>query len=538
ILGRLVYQDPLHVYDVDLNVDSVLVQIEKCLLVVVEKPMDWKSHLTELKYLEHMLEDVPLADSIDLVVDHLLLLAEHVRTLISSIESVVVKKACEFVESLARLFGARVAEFMNVVLIALVRTARGNIKSYSQPGEQCLEVVSTIARYDMHLVLDCYETTRADEIKLLALKQLAHILSSWTIDEFDVSYQRLEHFVVAAVEDAKTEEALGVARQVLFAFYEISDRSSNACSDTSEDARPVFPSSPRSAMKISSKTQSSTTWTEEGDTRLQDEPPSENINQACMMRDGLEFSSHAKADSIPAQDVDSPEEKAMTTPIQITNVTLVIDSFTISVEPSTMSPRLNQATHVQGTPSQSPEAPDPRDKISKVNRNNRIALVVFLATAIVTLVLVGCLVFPVAKFKEAPSSYPTAACDACGLLNRSEIEHVAGCEMHEPCCPLTLFPTGPLMSACVGIPSCCCPNSVSRRDQTYSLQCPTSGECQCEYVNTQGDSFPLTELINGLILVSASVVVLVMSCVWCCLWSRHVGKMKRALDTEQGARPV
>ncbi|KAG9417134.1 hypothetical protein AC1031_001525 [Aphanomyces cochlioides] len=286
---RLLYQDPVHVYDVDLNADSVLVQIEKCLLVAVAEPTDWMSHVTELKYLQHMLEDVPLADSIDLVADHLLLLAEHVRTLIFSPVESVVGVAWLFVKFLLRIFGAHLVLFLDVVLASL--------------------------RNEIHILLHLYEATQADEIKLLILKQLARILSSSTMEELTVPLKRLENFVVEAVKNAKTEEALGTDRQVFFAFFEMRDMTSkcasDARSDTSQDGQPVLPSSPRLIMKSSNKMQSPM-WVKDDDidARQHDDPqsPKTSIYQACTMRDELISAWHTKV-TIPVQETPQQREE-------------------------------------------------------------------------------------------------------------------------------------------------------------------------------------------------------------------------------------
>ena len=133
-------------------------------------------------------------------------------TLLSSKESVVVTKTRSFIASLSRMLGDNFSPFINVFL------------------------ASDLQRYEIDLVLDICETTQAgvvqcggfglshcviDEIKLLIVKQLALMLSSWTTEEWIVSFERLQDFVVTTVENAKTDKTLGAARQLLFAFNDV-----------------------------------------------------------------------------------------------------------------------------------------------------------------------------------------------------------------------------------------------------------------------------------------------------------------------------
>ncbi|KAF0723602.1 hypothetical protein Ae201684P_004911 [Aphanomyces euteiches] len=199
----------------------------------------------------------------------------------------------------------------------------------------------------------------------------------------------------------------------------------------------------------------------------------------------------------------------------------------------------NEAAYSQDMSPDSPEQSKSQAKIAKVNRINCIALVVFLAAAVATLALVGALAFPVEEFEESPPSYSATACDACGLLNRTKTEYIPGCDGPEPCCPTTLFPTSPVLSACPHIPSCCCPNSVKRRSQLYNLKCrTTSNECKCAYVNTAGDNFNLEKLAKALVIGGVAGVVLVVSYIWCFIWQCYVGKMKREIQGPLGNQPM
>ncbi|CAK4864312.1 unnamed protein product [Aphanomyces euteiches] len=213
-----------------------------------------------------------------------------------------------------------------------------------------------------------------------------------------------------------------------------------------------------------------------------------------------------------------------------------------------MTPQATQAAYSQHNMPPTPQGTvDSRAKLSEFHRKNIHYLVLFLVCSTTCLLLVNFLVLPVSSFKEAPPSYSTAACDACGLLNTTKKVYSAQCEGNEPCCPTTLFPTGPVMTACTAVPSCCCPHTVSRRGQDYNLNCPraktfplnaTSSECICEYWNAKGDSFGVERAINFLLIMVGFGLVLVISCIWGCVWACQTSKMNKAIESEQGNRQV
>ncbi|KAG9414007.1 hypothetical protein AC1031_013211 [Aphanomyces cochlioides] len=175
-----------------------------------------------LLYAPAVVEQVLQVDSLDAVVDSLIILTEPLKTdcWIQSIRTDVAHRARGFLRGLATTCGFALGQFVDDVMLSLLDTTQRHVQKICQASDECLAVLTSPSRYDLNKLIGTFGTVRGDDVRLLIMSQLELIVKSWCQADLDPHVEGIQNLLAKALLD-KSEPVRVKARDILSLLHEM-----------------------------------------------------------------------------------------------------------------------------------------------------------------------------------------------------------------------------------------------------------------------------------------------------------------------------
>ncbi|KAG9414000.1 hypothetical protein AC1031_013204 [Aphanomyces cochlioides] len=182
----------------------------------------WSEQLQALGDMKAVVEQVLQVDSLDAVVDSLIILTEPLKTdcWIQSIRTDVAHRARGFLRGLATTCGFALGQFVDDVMLSLLDTTQRHVQKICQASDECLAVLTSPSRYDLNKLIGTFGTVRGDDVRLLIMSQLELIVKSWCQADLDPHVEGIQNLLAKALLD-KSEPVRVKARDILSLLHEM-----------------------------------------------------------------------------------------------------------------------------------------------------------------------------------------------------------------------------------------------------------------------------------------------------------------------------